>query len=515
MSRAAAAPAWRACAGRALLLASMVALGGCKPGVDPALSGYLQRSELLAQSLRLEEALLEAEKAVRIAPGSAAAHVQLGRVLRRLGDESQAQVSDHRGLFARAEQALETAIRLDPDRSEPRFELAQLLSASGRAQQALALLEPVARDGRPEARFHLAAVHVELGQLERAAELLERGLAERFEDAAAHRTYGVVLSRSGDLQAARRELELAVHFDPRSAASFHQLGLLYVKLGLDDLAAVALARSRELDPGAADGGYALAGVLRRLGNPDAAEDLEAQRQELEQAREEVIRLEELRSRDPAGSVELFTDLAERYLRLGDLRRAAAHAERALLLRPGYARAERTLAELNRRLGFAERALDAASRACAAQPAEPLGFELRGRIELARGDLDAARSDLRRAYALGARSAVLLEELARLALHRGELGEALALAEEGARLRPEYPPLYKIFAEIQLHEGRPADAARTLLTYLLWRPADLEVTDKLIELARASGDPAGVRTLLRRRAVIVGDTRRSEQVPDAR
>lgn len=113
---------------------------------DPGARPYalcLLGTEHLKMGL-LNEARAELEEAVRLLPGSAAAHNNLGYALRLSGER------------ARALKEVEKALQLDPGSPAIRFGMGGLLLELGRTQEAIFHLRLAARD-LPSARRLLAA----------------------------------------------------------------------------------------------------------------------------------------------------------------------------------------------------------------------------------------------------------------------------------------------------------------------------------------------------------------------
>ena len=304
-----------------LALLALLALLACRTSHEPSpqVLATIERSEVLARQALFGEAILEAEKAVRADPRAAAAYTQLGRMRRLAGLESGAAHNDRFGHYARAREALERAIALDARAPAPRIELAELLADSGKAKQAVALLEPAAARGDALSRFHLAAILSGLGEYPRAIELMAAGLRDRPDDAAAQRGYGVLLLQQGKLEPAHAALAEAVRLDPTSSESFFQLGIALGKLGRDEDALLAQARAVELDPQSTEASYALASALGRKGRAAEAERYRKRFEQLQAMRARVASLEEALADNPA-DLKLRLDL-----RLGLPRSGTARA----------------------------------------------------------------------------------------------------------------------------------------------------------------------------------------------
>ncbi|HEV7576470.1 MAG TPA: tetratricopeptide repeat protein [Caldimonas sp.] len=142
--------------------------------------------------------------------------------------------------------------------AERTAERALALCRQGRFAEAKAMLEPLARVDRPDARVLalLGAICLQLGdiaagsgQLAAALAFYERSIAVRPDHFQAHYNRGVVLYQSGQGAAAAASYEKALALAPDLAAAHSALGVVQSDAGADDAAlrshdrAVALAPS--------------------------------------------------------------------------------------------------------------------------------------------------------------------------------------------------------------------------------------------------------------------------------
>lgn len=104
---------------------------------------------------RAEEAVPLLERAAALRPGQPMIEGLRGRALAQAGSPS------------RAEEVQRELLRLHPDRLEVRFELAELLSTTGRPRAAVEVLSqaPVEQTGSPELRRRRAVAHLLAGEL--------------------------------------------------------------------------------------------------------------------------------------------------------------------------------------------------------------------------------------------------------------------------------------------------------------------------------------------------------------
>jgi tetratricopeptide (TPR) repeat protein len=170
--------------------------------------------------------------------------------------------------------------------------------------------------------------------------------------------------------------------------------------------------------------------------------------------------------DQPRSAEHYLARAELHRRLGDVERAAADYDRALLLAPDLAAVWLGRARLFLASGEAERALDAADRYLAAAD-DPSGWTARARALVALGRPDDAAADLARAIERDPEpDPTLFLERARLLAEAGPAGVVAALAalDEGQARLGVLASLQWPAIEWELALGRP-DAALARLDAL--------------------------------------------------
>jgi tetratricopeptide (TPR) repeat protein len=162
--------------------------------------GRLAHAARLGREGRPHEAAEVLQTAVRAAPESSVARLQLGRQLAALGD------------LAGAEKQFEEALRLRPDWFEALGELGVVLQrqkkyreAAARYRQVLAL-----KPNHALAHFNLSHCREKLGDRAGAAESLRAALACKPELAWAHQVLGRLLAESGQDAQAAGHLENAV-----------------------------------------------------------------------------------------------------------------------------------------------------------------------------------------------------------------------------------------------------------------------------------------------------------------
>ncbi len=155
-------------------------------------------------------------------------------------------------LFPKAEKELLAAIRLDPDLTEAKLNLAALYIAMERYEEALEYLQQVVADYRyrspARAYNNMGYVYLQLGRYDQAEEALRQALriAPRF--CQAQYNLSLVYEAENRLEDARRHREEAVSLCPDDLRYRLALGMLQVRLDRRVEAIDNFKRVVEADP---------------------------------------------------------------------------------------------------------------------------------------------------------------------------------------------------------------------------------------------------------------------------
>ena len=195
--------------------------------LDPAdESNYVDVGLMLLENHRFDGARAAAQKALEVAPGSSG-----GRRLEAQIDFKLGRINDAEALYARA-------VDLNPSDADAAVGLATAQLDIGKSADAeTTLKKAIERLPRAAVLYQAYGTMLLWGQgrdntetearaiqLLRKAESLDLGLAE------AHYQLGKLALRDGNVREALRQLEAAVHLDPKGAKNHYALAQVYRKL---------------------------------------------------------------------------------------------------------------------------------------------------------------------------------------------------------------------------------------------------------------------------------------------
>jgi predicted Zn-dependent protease with MMP-like domain/Flp pilus assembly protein TadD len=191
-----------------------------------------ERVHELLEEGELDDAAVEAEKALAEAPDSAEAHCLAGMVYAQRGENERALA------------ALDRALTLSPGFTAAVLEKARVLYDEGRFED---VIETLRDEASVEGLYLAASALYELGEHEEAEEICRRALAIEELPELRHLEALLCLQRGEPeeaLAAAKRSIEL----DPELAEGHHALGLSFTQLGRIEEADAAFARAADLEP---------------------------------------------------------------------------------------------------------------------------------------------------------------------------------------------------------------------------------------------------------------------------
>jgi arylsulfatase A-like enzyme len=151
-----------------------------------------------------------------------------------------------------------------------RRHLAQALSESGRAPEAVDVLRPFEETGEPETLAVLGIALSDAGRNEEGERVLRRLISQDESDPKAHENLGIVLLRMGRAPEARDELRRALALNESLPIAWNTLGVAIFDLEGPDAALSAWRKAYELDPRQYNALFNTGLVAAKLGRLDEA-----------------------------------------------------------------------------------------------------------------------------------------------------------------------------------------------------------------------------------------------------
>lgn len=358
----------------------------------------LQRGQMRIRAGEWDQAEADLTTVVGFHPGSAPAHYLMSKI------------HQQRGRLRRQREELGEAIRLDPELLAPRIELAQILTFSGSAREALDLLDaapPSQRSSLPVAVQRNWA-HLARSDAKAAAKGIQEGLAS-VRGSSAHRPIeGLLKLQEGLLKAAQQDWTGA---------------------------RTSLGAALDIHPGNVS-------ILKAI-----QQSYDGQQQRV--AGLKVLR--EYARRNPgAAAVQLY--VGELCLESADLPGAREALDAAKAADPQSVPVEWSLARLELAESQPGKARQRLETLVAANPKDGTAYLLLGDLEERQGDAARAIGHYRRAAALQEGNPIALNNLAYLLAESNKAEEALAFAEKARDIAPDHPAIQDTVGWVYFRKG---------------------------------------------------------------
>jgi len=267
-SQARAAPAGSEEAGKLLSLGYLSGSGAQKASFteedDPkrlvALDSKIHHVIELYQEGDLPGATRLAREVLRERPGMAVGYEFLAFLLQQAGRAKEA-----------AEQ-LSDSVRLGLASESMRARLALVLSESGRAAEALAVLESLASSADPETQNARGIVLADAGRVAEAVAVFEKVAAADPGDPITLQNLGIALLKGGDAAGALARFDRALAISGKLPRAWNAKGVAQARLHDESGALASWRRAAELDPKQFDALYNIGIVASRRGEAAAARE---------------------------------------------------------------------------------------------------------------------------------------------------------------------------------------------------------------------------------------------------
>jgi tetratricopeptide (TPR) repeat protein len=303
--------------------------------VQASVYALCQQGMKLLENGRLEGAVEQFRQVLKVSPGAADVHNNLGVALGRLKQIDEA--IEH----------LKQSLTLNPDLVEACDNLALLYLDCQEWEQAAKLFEQVikVRPHSAEAHLRLATAYRSARKLDEAVAELQEAIRLRPDDHNAWHEQGMVLGLQERPQEARKCYQEAIRLCPTLAASFNNLGLIDKDEGRLEDAVANLRESLRLNANAPETLNNLAVLLSSAGKHEEAFDLFQQ----------CIRLR-------ANYPEAYNNLGNTLRDAGRIAESVGCFHEALRQNPAYPEAYNNLGVTRLQQGELNEALDSYARA---------------------------------------------------------------------------------------------------------------------------------------------------------
>lgn len=506
----------RADLGRIYLLSGApdLALTTVKPGFDkhPDDVGLLTvRAAGRIQTKDVGGALIDAERAVQLAPANEDAVAVLAGIYKSQGQTDKARI------------LLEEAIKRVPATVELRLALAQLYASAGQQAQVEALLLDLLRIQPSEKahRMRLAQYYAGMDHADEAEQTLRQGVKDLPGERGLKVALIQFLAARRSREAAEKELNTLIAADPADYELKFALGQFYEQ-SKDVQKAQAVYDGVIKDAGTDAPGIVarnrLAALLVQLNDVPGAEKLIAQVLDKAPRDDDALILRgnlalaqkdpkaaivDLRSvlRDQPNAVGVMRALARAHLANGEPALAEETMRRALEANPKDPNARVDLAELLTKLGKPEQAKPIIDELLKQQPNNYAALDIQFKVDIADKDVAGAKVAAATMVALDPKQSLGYFYQASLAANEKRLDDAAALFTKALELAPEAQEPLRGLTRTLVELNRTPEALKRLDAVITAYPANPFAAnlkgELLLELRRPADAEAAFKTAIER------------------
>jgi len=433
-------PVWRRIArwGWCLLLAYSVVINLLMSASDYAEANCLVGNTLFNQG-RVDEAIIQYQKALAIWPECANAHAGLGYALRQKGLEDEAIIQ------------YQKALEIKPDFAEAHNDLGCSLGQKGRVNEAITHFQR-ALEIKPDfadAHYNLGSTLLQLGRVNEAIAHFQRAVEIDPDWAEAHNTLGSCLLQKGQVNEAITHFQRAVEIKPDYAKAHNNLGYSLLQIGRANEAITHFQKALGIDPDFAKAHNNLGYSLFQTGR----------------ANEAIIHFQKALEINP-DFAEAHNNLGSCFLQIGQVNEAITHFQKALAINPNFAEAHNNLGYSLLQIGRVDEAIVQYRKAIELQPRLPQAYNDLGNAFRRKGMAAEAMACYQKAIELQPQFIPAQINLAWMlatwpapSVRNG--GKAVALAEQANQFsRGKDPLILRTLAAAYAETGRFPEAVLT-------------------------------------------------------
>ncbi len=325
---------------------------------------------------------------------------------------------------------------------------------------ALADLEKLLERSDPDPRVHfqIGICHNLLRNYPKALEHLQKAREKGISGWELSLGFGIAHFHLDHVTRAREELERVIASQPSESTALFHLGRLDLKAGHYTQAEDRFRSVLSLEPSHQGAIFSLGNALLKQGKEKEGTDVLEYHRRTGHLRSRLRTLNRMAS-SPRASAEVFADLGDTHLELGDRQNAVRAYERAEELDSGT-----LLTALGRgKLGYADRDLDGAERHLArylkGRGTSCQAYLFLGLVQKLQKKLDASRAVIKKGIALCPEDTMLLATLAELEIGQGNFQETAEVAEQIMKLDPSASagPFFMAFSRLYQNNLEEAEA----------------------------------------------------------
>ena len=214
----------------------------------------------LAQKGKVDEAIAQFQKAMQIKPDLAEAHNNLGNALLQKGNVDEAVVQ------------YQKALQIKPDFAEACYNLGKTLLEKGKVDEAMVHFQKALqiKPDYAEARNGLGNALLQKGNVDEAVVQYLKALQIKPDLAEAHNNLGAALFQQGKVDEAIAQYQRALQINPDLADVQNNLGSALSQQGKVDEAIVHFQKALRIKPDLAEACYNLGNAFRLKGRMDEA-----------------------------------------------------------------------------------------------------------------------------------------------------------------------------------------------------------------------------------------------------
>ncbi|MBI9089879.1 MAG: tetratricopeptide repeat protein [Desulfobacterium sp.] len=307
---------------------------------EPNVLAYIAIGQVLAKQNRLDEALANVKKALKINPAEKRVHSDLGVIYSRMKR------------FDLALKHLKLALEIDPDFFDAQYNLGNTLQRMGEVDgAAVRYLEAFRLNPlHIETLTSLGTVLSEKNKNGEAINYFRRALDIRPDDPAILEKIGKILYALGQYDDAYAKFKKIIEIDPYNFSARYNIGLVWFQKGKKELAASCFQEVLVEKPDHVDSIYNLGVIFAGQGNGDAAA----------KQYKTVVRLK-------PDHVQAHNNLGIIFLGKGQINMAVSHFHQALLINPGHIKVNNNMGNLYLKLEKYEKAFNFFARVIKIDP----------------------------------------------------------------------------------------------------------------------------------------------------